>query len=270
MNSSVWINPELASVAMKEGTGRGIKIAVLDSGIELSHPAMMHRSLVDDIGFRVGPAGIVRRTVGRGVDVYGHGTAVAHGILRIAPEAQIGSFRILDENLGSKYPIVAEAARLAIDRGYNIINCSFGARARMDTIGHFKQWVDYAYSKGVHIVSACDNTYFRNAEWPGFFPSVIAVNMANTQSDDLYFRWDPAPGTVKHLVEFAARGVNLRVPWRKSTFRYQTGSSYAAPHVSGLLARMLSVHPGIKPPVAKALLQEVALPWDPDLKAPNN
>lgn len=268
---SAWITPEDARDAITTGRGRGIKIAVIDSGIELSHPALQGLRLIDDLAFELTAEGVVKRSPGWGTDVFGHGTAVAHVIRRIAPEAQIGSFRVLNQWLGSKFQIIREAAALAVDLGYHVINCSFGSRADITKVEHFKPWVDTAYRRGVHVVSACDNDDFRSAEWPGHFPSVITVNMAKTETDDLHFRWDqPAGDFAAHLVEFAARGVDIELPAKNARWGKQTGSSFAAPHAAGLLARLLSVHPTLKPPVAKALLQELSLPWTPDLRGPNS
>lgn len=262
IHRSEWITPEQAADAVRTGRGRGIKVAIIDSGIELSHPALRQLRLTDDIAFEVSAAGTVSARPGGGVDKYGHGTAIASIVQRTAPEAQIGSFRALDENLGSKYPIIAEAARLAIDLGYNIINCSFGSRADPGTIQHFKPFIDLSYRRGVHIVSACSNTDFRKPEWPGYFPSVITVNKASISTDDLLFRWDEPRGDyARHLVEFAARGEYSDLPWKGGRTFADRGSSYAAPVVAALLARLLSQFPRLKPPVAKALLQEIALPW---------
>jgi subtilisin family serine protease len=268
---SVWITPEEAMEAIRAGSGRGIKIAVIDSGVELSHPELRHMRLTDDVAFELSENRTVNRLAGWGIDKFGHGTAVAAAIRRCAPEAQIGSFRVLDHKLSSKFDIIREAARLAIDRGYHILNCSFGGKAALADIGHFKPWIDSAYRHGVHVVSACNNYHFREAEWPGHFPSVITVNMAKIKSDELIFRWDVPQGSfAQHLVEFAARGVDLELPWKEGRTETKTGSSYAAPHVAGLLARLLSKHPGLKPPVAKALLQEIALPWQPEWMGPNH
>ncbi len=268
---STWIAPEEARKAIHEGTGRGIKVAVIDSGIELSHPWLRHLRLVDDIAFERSEAGVATRSAGHGVDQHGHGTAVAYALHRIAPEAQIGSFRVLDKNLASRWRIIREACLLAIDRGYHVLSCSFGSPASVTSIDFFKPWIDVAYRRGVHVVSACNNDYFRKAEWPGNFPTVITVNMGRIETDDLLFRWDLEPGNVsRHLVEFAARGVEVDLPWKGGRVKKETGSSFAAPHVAGLLARLLSRHPGLKPPVAKALLQEVAVPWEPAHRGPNS
>ena len=264
---STWITPDEAHAAMRGGTGRGIKIAILDSGVELSHPALQHLRLLDDLAFQATGDGVLTRTPGWGTDSVGHGTAVAQVLMRVAPEAMLGSFRVLDDRNECPAWMICHAAMDAIERGYDIINCSFGVAARSNYLGYFKPWIDAAYRRGVHVVSACNNGHFRNPEWPGVFPSVIAVNMAATDSDDVFFRWDARAGVPPvHLVEFAARGVNLELPWKDGQMvQGKSGSSFAAPHVAGALARMLSVYPGLKPPVAKALLQEVASPWEPRL-----
>ena len=59
-------------------------------------------------------------------DLFGHGTAIAAIIRRIAPEAEIGSFRVLGESLDSRTVIIREGVRQAIERGYHVLNCSFG------------------------------------------------------------------------------------------------------------------------------------------------
>ena len=234
-NYSAWITPDQAREAISTGSGRGVKIAVIDSGIELSHPALRHARLVDDIAFEVSGIGIVSRSTNYGIDKFGHGTAVAAAIYRVAPEAQIGSFRILDENNASKFVIIREAARLAIDRGYHILNCSIGSEAslempKLENIKYYKPWIDLAYRHGVHVVSACNNQWFRDPEWPGHFPSVITVNMAKIDGNELLFRWDiSSDDFARHLVEFAARGVDVELPWKDGRPPGpRSGSSFAA------------------------------------------
>lgn len=256
------------------GTGRGIKIAVLDSGIEISHPKLNRMRLLDDIAFQLSATGVIQRTYGRGVDVLGHGTAVAGILHRIAPEAQIGNYRILNNVYGvaqCKPAVVSEAALHACRRGYHILNCSIGIKATTNAIAYFKPWIDYAYCRGVHVVSACNNQKYWELEWPASFSSVITVNMANIESDELLFRWQKSNlDTPPHMVEFAARGVNIEVCYTDGRGEgKESGSSFAAPHVTGMLARLLSVYPGLKPPVAKALLQEVASRWTPEMKVTN-
>jgi len=252
--SRAWMTPAEATEALLHGRGAGVKIAIIDSGVEASHPSLNGLSLVDDIAIVHQDDGLVIEA-GEGRDVFGHGTAVAWSALQTAPEAQIGSFRVLDGRNLSKSHAVCRAALLAIERGYHIINCSIGAGIKEQVL-MYKDWVDRAYLAGVHVVAACNNMDFRKLEWPGHFPSVVTVNMlAAPQDDRLYLNQGGS------LVEFAAQGVGVRVPWKGGVTIETTGSSFAAPRAAGMLARLLSVRPGLRPLQAKALLQTVAEPW---------
>jgi subtilisin len=248
-----WITPEEARGAIQSGTGAGVRIAVLDSGIETSHPGLKGLSVGDDIAI-VREGAQLRTVPGAGKDVYGHGTAVAGIIKSIAPQAELGSFRVLGEELHSRTVIIREGAREAIERGYHILNCSFGCGVP-DHVLHHKSWVDEAYLRNVHVVAACNSADPARTEWPAHFTSVIGVSMAGAGvRDTFYYR----PG---NLVEFVAPGDNVRVPWRDETMKDVTGSSFAAAWMAGMLARLLSFFPELEPAIAKALLHRVAAPW---------
>jgi subtilisin family serine protease len=252
---------EEARRALEKGTGKGVKIAVIDSGIEVDHPDLPGLSLVDDL--HVIDAGVqIEVKPGDGSDVYGHGTAVTGVIRRIAPDAQIGSIRVLGANLGSRTVIIREGVRQAIDRGYHVLNCSFGCGLK-DHIFQYKEWIDEAYLKGIHVVSACNNYDFTTPEWPGYFPSVVTTNMARFDEDHTFFY---KPG---HLVEFAARGVDVTLPWNGHARKEVTGSSFAAPIMSALLARLISEMPNLAPLEAKSILHRLAIPWRAEVTAPN-
>lgn len=249
----MWLSIEDARQGLHLGTGRGVKVAVLDSGIEASHPALNGLELSDDLAV-VEEEIQLKVKPGQGRDLFGHGTAIAGIIHQLAPEAQIGSFRVLGEQLRSRTAIIREGVRQALERGYHVLNCSFGC-GREDQVLQYKDWIDEAYIKGRHIVAACNNHDFMKREWPGHFPSVITVNFARSeQLEGLFYR----PG---HLVEFAARGQDIEVAWLKGARKKVTGSSFAAPHLTALLARLLSCWPDTSPVQAKALLHQLATPW---------
>ena len=87
--------------------------------------------------------------------------------------------------------------------------------------------------------------------------------MARTEQDgEVFYR----PG---QLVEFAARGIDVEVPWAGGLRKKVTGSSFAAPRVAGMLACLLSEVPRTSPLQAKALFHRLAQPWTRDLLAPN-
>ena len=241
---SVWISPEQAAEAMEQGDGRNVRIAVLDSGIETAHPNFSGRRLQDDLI----PEASGNILAGKGEDMYGHGTAVAGIIWRLAPRAEIGSFRVLGSSLSARTAQVSVAARKCISLGYQILNCSFGCGIS----GHlplYKEWVDNALLAGVHVVAASGSPEV--SEWPAHISSVLGVDCALSNKGGLRY----VPG---RMVEFAAPAAEVRVPWKHGGHRVMTGSSFAAAWLSGMLARLLSVYPGIDPFLAKSLLRRWA------------
>lgn len=252
METDLWITPEQARSHVERGTGRGIRVAVLDSGIEVNHPELAGMVLRDDVAV-TGDGVSLSIVPGGGRDVFGHGTAVAGIVRSLAPEAEIGSVRVLGEQLKSRTAIIRAGARQAIRLGYHILNCSFGCGV-LDHVLQYKDWIDEAYLHNVHVVAACNNFDSSKPEWPGYFSSVVTVNMAEVERDRLFYQ----PGS---MVEFMARGVNVEVPWMDGQKKAVTGSSFAAAHVSGLLARLLSQAPDLAPMQVKALLRRFALPW---------
>lgn len=253
MQQIPWLSPDQARQALQSGTGRGVKIAILDSGVEWSHPALAKVRQADDLVLGVEDGRLVAGP-GNGEDVFGHGTAVAGILHSLAPEAELGSFRVLDGSNQARSEIICEGARLALERGYHILNCSFGARLRNQVL-LFKDWTDRAYLEHRHVIAACNNEDFRRPEWPGDFTSVITVNMLAGVPEETLYRNHPGA-----LVEFAALGVAVSLPWKNGTWLVNTGSSFAAPRVSALLARLLSEHPGLYPWEAKSLLLRAAEP----------
>jgi subtilisin family serine protease len=239
--------------ALRHGDGAGVRIAVLDSGVEIAHPAFAGKSLEDDLDFHSAPDGSVTLTDGAGHDAYGHGTAIAWLIWSVAPAARIGSFRIMgDGRLASKRELVREAAHEALRRGYRVLNCSFGHRAAALYAMDYKEWVDAAFVASCSVVAACDNAGAGQPVFPAHFPSVIGVDRTEKPVDLLR-----QPG---RLIEFAALGENVRVPWTDAEWKTVIGSSYAAPRVAGLVARLLAALPSLSAAQVKAALQALATP----------
>ena len=256
-----WVSAEEAAELITNGNGRGIKIAIIDSGVDPSHPALAGMNLMDDLAV-VNDGLQLKICPGEGRDVFGHGTAVAGVIREIAPEASIGSIRVLDSDLASRTQTICAGVQRAIDLGYNILNCSFGCSIP-EHLPQYKRWVDDAYLKDIHVVAACNNYDFTKEEWPGYFPSVMTVNMARTEQLLTFFY------KKGHLVEFAARGVDVRVAWKDGQVKEVSGSSFAAPRVAALLARLLSEAPDLSPIAAKALFRKLARPWGKEIDAAN-
>lgn len=238
--------------AARRGDGRGVRVAVLDSGIERRHPEFEGASFDDDLCFASAGNGDAPVDACE-TDFFGHGTAVAAVLLQTASAVTLGSFRVLGGEAYGRDEIIRRAALEAIARGYHIIHCSFGASGSPFTVMSFKSWIDAAYLAGVHVVAACNNGGSSVRVWPAHFTSVVAVDSSSAVANPGIQR---RPGS---LVEFAAQGGNgSRLPWRDRTMRTISGTSFSAPVATGLMARILSVHPRIHPDLMKMILREIA------------
>jgi hypothetical protein len=242
---SDWISPEQAAAAIREGDGSGVRIAVLDSGIEIGHPDFRGRELDDDLVMDDTDFG--QFAEGNGEDIYGHGTAVAGVIWKIAPEAGLTSFRVLGPKLVGRTAQIWFAANEAIARGFDVVNCSFACGIS----GHlslYKEWTDKALLAGVHVVAA---SHGEEPEWPAHFASVLGVDCAEPGSLGREIQHSAG-----RMVEFTA-AADCDVAWNDGGHRSMSGSSFAAAFTTGIVARLLSVYPIRDPLFLKALLRRV-------------
>lgn len=232
-------------------TGRGVRVAVIDSGIEAGHPLL--GGAVDEAGgvaFSVeGDGGTVVRRDGPHSDVYGHGTACAGIIHALAPGATITSVRVLDRSLQGSAAAFLAGLAWAVEQRFDVINLSLGA-TRAEWALAFHDLCDRAYFANSFLVTAANNV--DQASFPSLFSSVTSV-AANHATDPWRFHVNPHPPT-----EFLARGMNVEVAWRGGGTLTTTGNSFAAPHVAAFAALIKSEHPGLRPFQVKTALWAAA------------
>lgn len=235
--------------AYGDGSGAGIKVAVIDSGVDGAHPAVRRVDggvIVEpdadaDDGYRV--------RVEDHDDLYGHGTACAGIIRELAPEVEIYSARVLGERLTGRARCFAGAIDWAIEAGMQVINLSLST-TNEDWFGSFHDLADQALHRGVMLVSALSNE--PKVSIPSEFASVFSV-AATEGSDRERFYANPSPPA-----EWGAIGVNVEVPWLDGSTVTATGNSFAAPVIAGLIARILGAHPGLTCWQVKTVLAELA------------
>lgn len=223
-------------------------MAVVDSGVDASHPAVgaVDRAAALQWDPETEEA---LTTEGPHDDLFGHGTACA-GIIRLAaPGATLWSVRVLGSRLTGKGVVFAAGIRWAITQGARVINLSLST-GRDDYFGLFHEIADEAAFAGVILVCATNN--IPAPTYPGQFSSVISV-AAHDGQDPFCLDANPAPPT-----DFGAPGIDVRVPWLSGSSIVSTGNSFAAPHVAGLVARLLSKHPHLTPYEVKTVLRAVA------------
>ncbi len=231
-------------------TGKGVRVAVIDSGIEAGHPLL--GGAVDEAGgvaFSIDGAGTVVDRPGPHGDVYGHGTACAGIIHALAPEAAITSVRVLDRSLRGSAAAFLAGLAWAVEQRFDVINLSLGA-TRPEWALAFHELCDRAYFANSFVVTAANNV--DQASFPSLFSSVTSV-AANHATDPWRFHVNPHPPT-----EFLARGMNVEVAWRGGGTMVTTGNSFAAPHVAAFAALIKSEHPGLRPFQVKTALWAAA------------
>jgi subtilisin family serine protease len=223
----------------KSMTGLGVKVAVIDSGIDKSHPGF-HGQVKKQVWLRSGTP----------LTEDDHGTHVAGTIHFMAPDADLYDYRVFGET--SKYGMdgdtaIARAIVQACEDGCNVINMSL--RVSYPIIPAVKEAVEYAHSKGVIMVCAAGNDGDGQAmtnemfAFPARWDETISVAACGKKRGLPVARFSES----NPQVDFAAIGVDVISfkPRDEKTgegdlFQIMQGTSMAAPHVTGLIAALMS------------------------------
>jgi subtilisin len=228
--------------------GEGVKVAILDSGVDASHPAV-GGPVNGYVALRQGPEQTPEFDRQPHADAFGHGTACASIVRSLAPACELYSVRVLGGTLSGKGSAFAAGLRWAIDNGMHVCNLSLGT-TRREFYAPLHELSDLAYFRNVMLVAAANN--LPTPSFPSTCASVISV--ATHTSDDPYrVYYNPRPP-----VEFGARGADVRVAWLNGGWLTTTGNSFAAPHMTGLVARILGKHPGLTVFQMKTILRALA------------
>ena len=233
--------------AFGDGRATGVTVAIVDSGVEGSHPALggaLRRSVRVDLA---GEEATVHDD--EAVDVVGHGTACASIVHALAPDAALLSVRVLGPDNRGKGLAFAAGVEWAIEQGAGIISLSLSSRSEA-LFGMFHDLADRAYFAGSLLVCAANNVAV--ASYPSLFAAVVSVAAHDVRDPDVWF-YNPAPP-----VEFGAYGLDVDVAWKAGGRIVATGNSFAAPHIAAYAARIRAAHPGASPPEVKAILAATA------------
>jgi subtilisin family serine protease len=162
---------------------------------------------------------------------------------------ELVSIRVLGADLRGKGTAFAAGLEWAIEQNIQVCNLSLSSKSE-SLYPVFHDLADRAYFQSTALISAANNV--PAPSYPSLFSSVFSV-AAHAEPDPFRIYYNPAPP-----VEFGAWGVDVPIAWKDGGSTVATGNSFAAPHVAGLVALILSKHPGLSPFEVKAILASVA------------
>lgn len=232
-------------------TGNGVKIGVIDTGIDYTH---------EDLKV-VGGVNFVDNAVNY-IDDNGHGTHVAGiisalnnvvGVLGLAPQADLYAIKALDKYGNGNYSDVIAGIEWAITNDMDIINMSLEGSSGSRSL---QQILDNAYNAGVLLVASAGNKGYDKKgtiTYPAKYNTVIAVGAVNQYDYRTEF------SSVGRELELVAPGIQINSTVPGGYAQYD-GTSMAAPHVSGIASLLMEANPLISNSQIRKILNDTAKP----------
>ncbi|MEV7389844.1 type VII secretion-associated serine protease mycosin [Streptomyces sp. NPDC091215] len=249
--------------------GKGITVAVLDTGVEADHPDLVGNVLAakDMIGFGAGPgdrdwarhgtamAGIIAG--------HGHGVGNGDGVMGVAPEARILPVRVILEDGDSarskarstRGNALAEGIRWAADHGADVINLSLGDDSdSAHPEPSEDEAIQYALKKDVVVVASAGNGGDKgdHISYPAAYPGVIAATAVDKFGARASF------STRRWYATVSAPGDDIVIADPDHKYYEGWGTSAASAFVSGAVALIKAAHPGLTPAQIKKLVEDTA------------
>jgi minor extracellular protease Epr len=228
--------------------GTGIKVAVLDTGIDVAHTDL----------HVAGGATFVYGTSSYNDD-NGHGTHCAGivsaldndiGVVGVAPEASIYAVKVLDYRGQGSYSSIISGIEWCISNGIKVISMSFGGSTNSQTL---EAECNKAYTRGIVLVAAAGNNGpgSNTVGYPAAYSTVIAV--AATDSNDVVASFSSRGPQLS----VSAPGVSILSTYYGNRYAYMSGTSMACPHTTGTVALLLKSN-SYTPAQVKNILQNTA------------
>ncbi|MFE0173078.1 type VII secretion-associated serine protease mycosin [Streptomyces sp. NPDC059002] len=249
--------------------GKGITVAVLDTGIDAKHPDLAGNVLEgkDMVGFGAGrgdrPWARHGTAMAGIIAGHGHGPGRGDGVLGIAPEAKILPIRVILEDgdparkkaRNTRGNALAEGIRWAADNGADVINLSLGDDSKSAHPEPAEDAaVQYALKKGVAVVASAGNggKLGDHISYPAAYPGVIAATAVDENGDRALF------STRRWYATVAAPGDDIIIADPDGQYYEGWGTSAASAFVSGAVALIRAAYPDLTPAQLKQLLEDTA------------
>lgn len=245
--TDLWaaIRPE---TLWKGRTGRGVRVAVVDSGIDTEHPDL--KGKVKESVEAVTEDGKIEFRPSTSGDQAGHGTACAGIIASIAPDVDLYSVKVLGPKASGSGDMFLVGLDYAIKQKFRVINLSLGTTKR-DFFAPLHDLLDRAYQAGCIVVSAANNLPYPS--YPSIFSSSVVSVVKRAGGDPFNFGY-----RYGQVIELVAPGVEVTTSWPGGGYRQLTGNSFACPYVVGIIALLVEAYPNLTPFQVKSVLYTVA------------
>jgi thermitase len=225
-------------------TGADIIVAVVDTGVQLDHPALAARITSVQADFVDGDGAANDEPNGRDDDgdrqideSTGHGTHVAGIALLVAPDAWIMPVRVLDSDGSGNVFAVAEGILFAAENGAHVINLSLGTTEESDLL---EDVIEEAAEEGVLVIAAAGNLGSRQETYPAADECALAItSVGPTDVKSKFANY----GT---WVDLAAPGESIYSAFPSDGYAWWSGTSMAAPFAAGQAALLRSYDPSLE------------------------
>jgi type VII secretion-associated serine protease mycosin len=253
-----------------ETQGEGVTVAVVDSGVDASHPDLTGQVL-EGKDF-TGGGNAQKDLDGHGTSMasliagHGHGSGEASGMLGLAPKAKILPLRVIETQKDPNHDETwAAAVRYAVDNGAKVINLSFSNDGGK-TLSDGRAAIAYAQAHDVVVVASAGNDGSIAVDEPAALPGVVSVGAVNKEGN----RWDGS-NTGKGLT-LMAPGVDILAAdmTRSQQYSLSTGTSDSTAYVSATAALVRAKHPDLTAgQVINRLIKSASFLGHKGLKAPD-
>jgi len=259
-------------------TGNGVRVAVLDTGVDSNHPSLQR--------YRCPTLGRIRgwctfnpanaNTDWHTTNHHSHGTHVTGTVVAMAPDVELWHFRVANSSGAGNVNNIISGLEAAHSQNVDVVNVSLGVGLPVANINQFAWNLIHAYnlavSDGMVVVVAAGN------DGPAFtsigddkvalLPIVVAEGQRGGEHPNLppnvadlvvpFSSRGPTPQFFQMAVDIVAPGTGIRSTERGGGYGYQSGTSMAAPHIAGIAALMLQAFPDASPYEVKARIMNTA------------
>ncbi|MBI4051578.1 MAG: S8 family peptidase [Elusimicrobia bacterium] len=239
-----------APLAWSQSRGAGVKVGIVDTGIDPEHPDLK--------GNVAGGFNATSTETWKWLDDHGHGTHVGGtvaaldnqiGVVGVAPLAQLYGVKVLDANGSGYWSDIAKGIEWCVQNNIRVINMSLGGRSGNESV---RQTIVAAYEAGITIVASAGNSG-SSVGFPAAYEQTLAISASNSKDEIATF------SSRGPEVDFIAPGVKV-LSTTGGAYASWSGTSMSAPHMTGLVALKLAQNGSLDPKGVRQALEAAAEP----------